>query len=129
MERYLKKHYSRDTITPCVESLSEYLEASTPTKHNTIVGCRDESFLKEIYSIEKNQEWRKMCVGRIQDKKFLEHVAKTDPSTRVRKQAARTRDSEELIYWLKDNDPSKEIRDYADMRISRLPRSMQFILE
>ena len=129
VERYLRKHYRREYIAPCVGDIESYHSATPPSKHNTILGCNDEYFLKEIYAVETNKEWRKMCVQRISDKDFLEKVAKTDPSTRVRKQAAKSRDSGELLYWLRDNDPSKEIRDYAKMKIDKLPKSMRFILE
>ena len=101
MDNYIKKHYGREGIAPCVGSIEAYIEASTPSKHNTILGCRDESFLKEIYAIEKNKEWRKMCVMRISYKTFLENVARTDPSTRVRKQSSRTLCSDELFFWMK----------------------------
>ncbi len=116
-------------IAPCVGSLEAYKKASSASKHNTVLGCKDDSFLKEIYSIEENDEWRKLCIKNIRDKDFLENVAKKDSSPRVRKQAAMCCDRESLIAWLKDNDPSEEIRKYAKSRFSRLPNSMKFMVE
>jgi len=115
-----------------VFDLDSYLDGNSPTKHNTIVSKNvhvTTDLLKEIYAVEKNQEWRKMCVQRIKDQEFLEKVAKTDESERVRMQAARRCESMEVIIWMRDNDPSPKIRKYAKDRFKRLPRSMQFILE
>jgi len=118
----------RRKLAPCVGSLSAYREAPPPSKHNTIYGCRDESFLKEIYSIEKNAEWRKMCLKNIHDQDFLEKVAREDSNERVRKQAAIYSTRNTLIVWLKDNDHSPLVRDYAKARYAKLPNSMKFMV-
>jgi len=120
--------FKRRKIAPCVGSLKDYREAKSPSKHNTIYGCRDESFLKEIYSIEKNAEWRKMCLANIHDQDFLEKVAKEDVNERVRKQAAIHSRKDTLIAWLKDNDHSPLVRKYAKERYAKLPNSMKFIV-
>lgn len=115
-------------IHPCVGSVEEYKKATSPSKHNTIYGCRDESFIKEIYAIEKNAEWRIMCLKNIHDQDFLEQVAKTDTNERVRRQAAVYCKKNELMVWLKDNDPSPLVRKYAKGRYDRLPNSLKFIV-
>jgi len=119
----------RKGFAPCVGSLEAYREASSPSKHNTVYGCQDESFLKEIYSIEKNAEWRKMCLKNIIDVDFLEYVARNDKNERVRKQAAIYCKKDSLIVWLKDNDTSDLVRKYAQSRYDRLPNSMKFIVD
>jgi len=116
-------------LAPCVGSVAAYKEAtSSASKHNTIYGCRDESFLKEIYAVEKNAEWRKMCLKNIHDQDFLEKVAREDSNERVRKQAAIYCKRRTLIAWLKDNDNSPLVRKYAKERYAKLPNSMKFIV-
>jgi len=116
-------------ISPCVGEIEAYKEAPSPSKHNTILGCRDESFLKDIYAIERNSEWRRMCIQNIHDSEFLEYVAKNDPNERVRKQAAINCKKDSLIVWLKDNDHSPLVKKYAKERYAKLPTSMKFILD
>jgi len=127
--RTSKSFQRRRKIPPCVGSLDAYRKASSPSKHNTIQGCRDESFLKEIYAIEQNAEWRKMCLANIHDQDYLESVARTDKNERVRKEAARRCNRNSLIAWLKDNDNSPLVRDYAKARYAKLPNSMKFIVD
>lgn len=129
MEKYRSAISFKRRISPCVGAIEAYKEASSPSKHNTILGCKDESFLKDIYAIEKNSEWRRMCIQNIHDSEFLEHVAKNDPNERVRKQAAINCNKDSLIAWLKDNDHSPLVRKYAKERFAKLPKSMKFILE
>lgn len=119
----------RKGFAPCVGSLEAYREASSPSKHNTIYGSTDETFLKDIYAIEKNAEWRKMCLSSIHDQDFLEYVARNDTNERVRKQAAIQCKKNSLISWLKDHDPSELVRNYAKFRYARLPNSMKFIVD
>jgi len=128
MERSKPKLSRCRKIHPCVGSLEAYKKATSPSKYNTIYGCRDEEFLKEIYAIEKNAELRKMCLKNIHDADFLEKVAKEDINERVRKQAAINCKKDTLIAWLKDNDPSPLVRKYAKDRYDRLPNSMKFIV-
>lgn len=125
------KNYSsfKRKISPCVGAIEAYKEASSPSKHNTILGCKDESFLKEIYSIERNSEWRRMCIQNIHDTDFLEYVAKNDSNERVRKQAAINCNKDSLIVWLKNNDNSPLVRKYAKERFAKLPKSLKFILD
>lgn len=95
MDWYSDKYY-KSVKNPPVSTIGEYLKATSPSKHNTLLSSEDESFLKEIYHIEINQEWRKMCLNKIEDKDFLEEVARKDTSPRVRKWAARKCDRETL---------------------------------
>jgi len=129
MERSRPARTFKRKLAPCVGSIEDYEEASSPSKHNSIYGCRDESFLKEIYAIEKNAEWRRMCLQNIHDSDFLEKVAKSDPNERVRKQAAMNCKKDSLIVWLKDNDHSPLVRKYAKERYAKLPNSMKFIVD
>ena len=119
----------RNVIAPCISSLEDYKKSLSPTKHNSILGSRDEVFLKEVYSFEKNAEWRRMCVYNIHDEDFLEYVAKNDKNERVRKEAAKNSKRISILVWLKDNDPSYSIRKYADYRYQKLPNSMKFIVD
>lgn len=119
----------RKGFAPCVGSLEAYREASAPSKLNTIYGCTDETFLKEIYAIEKNAEWRKMCLTNILDQDFLEYVARNDTNERVRKQAAIRCKKNSLISWLQDHDHSELVRNYAQVRYAKLPNSVKFIVD
>jgi len=128
MDRIRPARSFQRKLAPCVGSIAAYKEATSPSKHNTIYGCRDESFLKEIYAIEKNAEWRKMCLKNIHDKDFLEKVAREDSNERVRKEAAICCNRKTLIVWLKDNDNSPLVRKYAKEKYAKLPNSMKFIV-
>jgi len=123
------RSFKRNGLAPCVGSLEAYKAASSPSKHNTVFGSRDEDFLKEIYAIEKNAEWRRMCLENIYDSDFLENVARNDPNERVRLQAAKNCNKDSLIAWIKDNDSSPLVRKYARSRYNRLPNSMKFIVD
>jgi len=120
--RYLnKKQY--------IETLDDYKKAKTPIKVNSILYAEaSETFLKEVYTYEKNAAWRKICLKGIHDQYFLNSVAKNDPNEGVRKQAAIYSKSKELIYWLMIHDHSPLVRNYAKKRWSRLPNSIKFIL-
>lgn len=128
MERGRPARTLKRKLAPCVGSIEAYNEASSPSKHNSIYGCKDEDFLKEIFVIEKNHAWREMCVERIHDDAFLEFAAKTDYNDRVRLKAAKRCKKIALIEWLKDNDPHENIRKYALDRYNLLDNSLKFIV-
>ena len=116
---------------PAVNDIKSYKLANTPSKFNTIVFSEDEKFLKKIYSIEPNKEWRKMCVKKIIDQKFLRKVVIKDTSERVRYQASKQLNNTnwDILHKVINNDPSPKIVKYLKNRYKRLPNCFKFIFD
>ena len=113
---------------PIVYDFETYLIASTPSKHNSILASKDESFLKEVYLFEPNAEWRKMCVVKMCDQTFLKKVAINDSDVIVRSKALWNISSNSFILARSIEDNASSIRKYAKGMLSRLTRSQRFIL-
>jgi len=128
MVNIIRTKLRRRKKAPSVDSVKEYIDASPPSKYNTLSESEDVFFLKKIYEIEINGGRREMCVEKIYDNTFLEKVAKTDRNEYVRLRAAKNFEGIEIIEWLMVNDASSRVRNYAKCIYNKTPNSMKFIM-
>jgi hypothetical protein len=129
---------------PPADNLSDYIDGSHATRHNTIsVNHLEEEYAKEIFDHEQKEYdpeyndisagWRRQEIaGHINDIEYLLPYLK-DPDGRVGVAILRkmpVKDNIDLYNdILKDKAYSDEVRIFVKTRLKRVKKSVRFILE
>jgi len=136
--------YRRKKRFPAVKDLETYINAPHVTQHNTVTSeGLSADLAKAIYKYELERasieitehlpaNWlrNKVVEKAIEDKEFLEKIVREDIADNVRRTALKKlRNNLNLLKEIVVGDFPDILKKYSKSRISRIKKSIRFILE